>query len=379
MKNIGIICEYNPFHNGHARQLSFAKEQGNVICVMSGNYVQRGEPALVEKLYRAESAVRSGADIVLELPVTYALRSAEGFADGGVEILSRLGCVDMLCFGSESGENGALIELAELLENPSFFPVLRRKLDMGYSFPKARQLAVEEMGGRGDLLERPNDILGIEYCKALRRRDCGILPLTLRREGSYHSSVRQDAPSATALRSMDEWSGYMPQRAQLLQQQAVRHSLAAGERAILARLRSMDEDEFSRLPFGSEGLWRKLMHASRAENSIADILSATKSKRYTHSRLMRMLMCAFLGITEESLQTSVPYVRVLALSPEGGKLLRQIRTGTQISLLTMGEQVERGWYRELERRAEALYGLFAVREPEPPVQPSHTRYCRDHD
>ena len=174
MENIGIVCEYNPFHNGHARQLRFAREQGNVICVMSGNYVQRGEPALVDKLCRAEAAVRSGADLVLELPATYSLRSAEGFAEGGVEILSSLGCVDRLCFGSESGESAPLMELAMLLDSSAFSVALRQKLEIGISFPKARQMAVEELGGRGELLERPNDILGVEYCKALQRRNSSI-------------------------------------------------------------------------------------------------------------------------------------------------------------------------------------------------------------
>ena len=121
------------------------------------------------------------------------------------------------------------------------------------------------------------------------------------------------------------------------------------------------------------------MHACRERNSVADILSATKSKRYTHSRLMRMLMCAILGITETMLLERVPYVRVLSLSPRGGKLLRQIRSEAQIPLLTMGEQVEHSWYCDLERRAEALYGLFAEGETEPPVQPSHTRYCGECD
>lgn len=379
MKNIGIICEYNPFHNGHARQLRFAKEQGNVICIMSGNYVQRGEPALLDKLCRAEAAVRSGADLVLELPVTYALRSAEGFADGGVEILSRLGCVTDLCFGSESGESESLMELAALLESPEFSVALKSMLDLGYSFPKARQMAVQALSGRGELLERPNDILGVEYCKSILRRNCGIRPMTLLREGSYHSSVLPEAPSATAIRSMDKWDGYMPAEAQRIQQKSGKHSLEAGERAVLARLRSMEEQDFSNVPFGSEGLWRKLMHASRSKNTVSDIIAASKSKRYTHSRLMRMIMCSFLGISEEMLMNTAPYVRILALNSKGGKLLRQIRSRSQIQLLPVGEQAERSIYRELERRSEALYGLFAEVAPEMPIHACHTIYCGDND
>lgn len=376
MKIIGVICEYNPFHNGHARQLSLIKASGAVICLMSGDYVQRGEPAICDKLIRAEAAVRSGADLVLELPVTYSLRSAEGFAEGGVEIFDRLGCVDSLSFGSESGNEAVLWNTARLLLSEEFPERLKEKLALGLSFPAARQAAVEAMCGEGAILADPNDILGVEYCKALIKRHSKMKPIVICRGGSYHDSERKDAPSATVLRGKSLWEGYMPTQALALQAAAPRHSLKAGERAMLARLRAMSGDEFASLPFGSEGLWRKLMHACQRGNSLEEILSEAKSKRYTHSRLMRMVMCAFLGISSEMLMEPVPYVRVLAMNEMGGKLLRQIRQTSGVELINIGENLPAKPYSELERRAQALYGLFSESETEPPMRGHSVCFCK---
>ena len=376
MKIFGVICEYNPFHNGHARQLACMKEHGAAVCLMSGDYVQRGEPAICGKLERAEAAVRCGADLVLELPVSYSLRSAEGFAEGGVEIFDRLGCVNGLCFGSESGKAETLWNTAKLLSSAEFSERLKENLSLGMSFPAARQAAVEVLGGEGAVLAEPNDILGVEYCKALLRRKSNLEPLVIRRDGSYHDSESSAAPSASILRSRSIWEGYMPQQALRLQGSAERHCLNAGERAMLARLRAMSEEEFAALPYGSEGLWRKLMHACRRENSINDIILAAKSKRYTHSRLMRMIMCGFLGLTEEMLMAPAPYVRVLAMNEQGGRLLRLMRDRASIELINYGENLPPSPYAELERRAHALYGLFSQSKPEPPQEEACIRFCK---
>ena len=379
MKNIGIICEYNPFHHGHARQLRLVKEQGTAVCLMSGNYVQRGEPAVIGKSVRAEAAVLGGADLVLELPVTYALRSAEGFADGGVEIFQRLGLIDSLSFGSECGEIEKLLTLAEILDTDDFSQMLRMKLDEGLSFPTARQKALEALDQPGELLANPNDILAVEYCKAILRRGKKINPLVIQRNGSYHHGTDPEAPSASVLRSLEDWAGYMPEESYALQSSGVRHSLAAGERAVLARLRALSEAEFEALPFGSEGLWRKLMQACRRENSVSEIIFAAKSKRYTHTRLMRMLLCAFLGISREEMEREVPYIRVLAMNRRGGKLLRQLREQSDLLLLNGNETAPQCFYRDLERRADALYGLFAHGETEGPLRPESLRYRGDLD
>ena len=363
MKNVGIICEYNPFHNGHARQLRAVREQGGVcVCLMSGNYVQRGEPAIFDKWTRAKAAALCGADLVLELPVTYALRSAEGFAAGGVEILDRMGCIDGLCFGSETYDINIIMSTAKALDTPAFSQKLKKELKAGVSFPTARQLALEAMGEDGSVLETPNAILAVEYCKALLRRNSAIEPLLIHREGDYHGGTDPDAPSASFLRTQTDWHGYVPEDALACFAGVPRHSVAAGQRAWLARLRSMEEAEFERLPFGSEGLWRKVLSACRTEPTLEAIVQAAKSKRYTRTRLMRLLLCACLGITEETLMQPAPYVRVLAVNGRGQRVLRQAKQGGELPLLHTGQRAPDCAYAALERRAADLFPLFCETE-----------------
>lgn len=359
MIHSGIICEYNPFHNGHKKQIDFVKERGRAVCLMSGNFVQRGEPAMIDKYHRAKAAVLCGADMVFELPLIYALSSAEGFADGGVEIFSRLGCVDALCFGSEGGDGEALLDCARLLLSPEFPPELKRQLGKGLSFPKARELAIENIGGNSQLLQKPNNILGIEYCKALLKRSSPIQPVTLLRDGDYHGGQDPQNPSASFLRQTGSWEGYMPPQALEVFTQAATYTLEAGERAVLGRLRAMEEGDFAALPYGSEGLWKKLMTSVRTSATVSEILENTKSKRYPLSRLKRMLLCAYLGISEEDLSMDVPYLRVLAMGPEGQKLLAQLRKSSTIPILHPGDKIPDSPYARLERRAEDLYQLFA--------------------
>jgi len=368
VKNIGIVCEYNPLHNGHVKQLG---QFDDTICLMSGNFVQRGEPAILDKYIRARAAVECGASLVLELPITYALSSAEGFADGAVEIFSRLGCVEGLCFGSESGDINNIMSTAKNLLHPNFSEYLHEALLEGVSFPAARAKALAAMGVESGVLEKPNDILAVEYCKALLKRESSIEPITILREGCYHTGTDRENPSAGFLRAQDDWSGFVPERAWELFRAAPRYTLAAGERAMLARLRSMTQAEFERLPYGSEGLWSKLMRACRTEANLQDIITAVKSKRYTHTRLMRMLMCAFLDIEKEPPKPD--YVRVLAFDDRGRALLRKIRDHGEISLVNAGEMPEDATYFELERRASDLYGLFCQMQI---AQPNREREMR---
>ena len=364
MRIAGIICEYNPFHNGHAHQLAVLREAGYApVCVMSGDYVQRGEPAVIPAAARAEAAVRCGAALVLELPPSYALRSAEGFADSGVELLDRLGCAEALCFGSESGDAEALLATARTLLSPELVPLLKQELAGGASFPAARQRALERLGAPGAaLLERPNSILAVEYCKALLRRGSAMRPIVLHRAGDYHGGSAADAPSASFLRGQADWTDYMPEAARAVQAAAPRYRLAAGE-------------AFAALPFGSEGLWQKVMHACRTEASLEGILAAAKSKRYPRTRLMRMLLCGFLGLTEQQLTKPAPYVRVLALDADGRAILRAAQG--RLSLLHAGERAQDCAFAETERRCRALYGLFRENGPAEPSPKMRVYVQRD--
>lgn len=368
MRAAGIICEYNPFHRGHEKQLRLMRErlgeETAAVCLMSGNFVQRGAPAVFDKTVRARAAVMCGANLVLELPVTTALSSAEGFARGGVEIFDRLGVVNALCFGSETGGTDAIVRAAEAMSAPEFTQALREALDSGRSYPAARQLALVRVCGDGALLNAPNDILAVEYCKALLERRSQIRPVTVRRDGGYHDVCPDlENPSATAVRAQMEqgalWRQLVPQAAAEVYADAVRYCIQAGERAMLARLRAMTQEEWGRAAFGSEGLWSKVRRAVQTEGSVEAILCAAKSKRYPRTRLQRLLMCAYLGISQEALGRPAPYVRVLAFDEKGRALLREMRGNDGIPIINAGERGPDAEYFALECRCAALYGLFS--------------------
>lgn len=360
MKTVGIICEYNPFHNGHRHQIQQIRHSlgpdCTVVCLMSGNFVQRGAPAIVDKSLRARAAVLSGADLVLEMPVTVSLSSAEGFATGGVRILRS--CCDTLCFGAETLNSQELMQTARALLAPEFPALLKEELASGCSFPAARQKALSRMGIGIDL-SNPNDILGVEYTKAILDTPMTIFPVF--RQGDYHSQVlNNQAPSATALReamlSGVSWEEAVPKGTLPLLRGAQLHTLEAGERAILARLRTMTDEDFERLPYGSEGLWRKLMKACRSQSDLNSIIDATKSKRYTRTRISRMILCAFLGLTEADMGVLPPAIRVLAFTDRGRAVLRG-----QSLFRNAGEAVD-----ERESQIGSLYGLFCTGGTESP-------------
>ena len=337
-----------------------------IVCLMSGNYVQRGMPAIFDKSLRARAALEAGADLVLELPAEYALSSAEGFAAGGVSILGPF--CDYLCFGAEDGDGEALMTAARALLSDDFPPLLKEELEKGQSFPAARQAALTRMGLDGSLVASPNNILAVEYCKAIVSQGCAMAPMAITRQGSYHDvQADRENPSATALRRLltegADWTPYVPAEAVPIFRGTALHSRGAGERAILARLRTMDDGEFEALPYGSEGLWRKLMHASRRCATLEEVIAATKSKRYTRTRIDRMVMCAFLGLTAADLAAPAPYTRVLAFNDRGRAVLREAKkTGT---FLNAGERQDSAYCRR-EFRMGDLYGLFAQTAPEAP-------------
>ena len=371
----GIICEYNPLHLGHQKQIRYLKqEKSAVVCLMSGNFVQRGHPAVFDKMARARAAVECGADLVLELPITACLSSAEGFAAKGVQILSPF--CNQLCFGAEDANAKNLTVIANALLSDDFTCALGAELEKGISFPAARQAALDAMGLDAILLEKPNNILAVEYCKAMIVQGSSMKPLPILRQGDYHDSQADpENPSATAIRELicsgGDWLQYIPENARSCFENRTIHNISHGETAILGRLRTMGDADFEALPYGSEGLWRKLMHSARKERSLEGIIAATKSKRYTRTRLNRMVMCAFLGITAEMLQHPVPYTRVLAFNDTGRDILKNAKkTG---SFVNAGVVLDMD-YQLLEDRCGDLYGLFAA-TPEAPGRTRNERVC----
>ena len=365
MKTVAVICEYNPFHNGHARQLRQMAAVGTTVCVMSGNYVQRGEPAICDKWTRARAAALCGADLVLELPVTYALRSAEGFADGGVEVLERLGCVDALCFGSETGSAERVLSTARLLLSDAFSAALRQELAAGVSFPRARELAVRRLSGEETPpLSARNDILAVEYCKALLQSGSTIAPLAiLRKVVGHNGGAAKGFASASHIRELltngEDASAYLTAESAAI----YARECAAGrapvtmqnaERAVLSRLRAMCEEDFARYDSGNEGLYRRFYDAARTAASVDELLSAVKTKRYAYARLRRMLLAAYLDVTAADVPPEVPYLRVLACNERGRRLLKTIKKTGSAPVLTKSADV-----RALSEEAQKLFALTA--------------------
>lgn len=371
MRTAGIISEYNPFHRGHAWQLGELRAQLGadtaVVCAMSGSFVQRGDFAVMRTHARAEAAVRGGADLVLELPLPWAIASAEGFAAGGVGVLAATGAVDTLVFGSECGDTETLKAVAAALESESFAAYLRQGLQEGVSFAAAREAAARKLlGEKAAVLAQPNDILGVEYCKAIARQAAALMPLALPRRGVGHDGgAAEGFASASRIRellinggSADEF--LTPESAAICARERAAGrapvTMANAERAILARLRAMREEDFA--PFdGGEGLYHRFYDAVQRETTIDGILAAAKSKRYAYARLRRLLLAVYLGITPEDIPQRVPYLRVLACNARGREVLRCMKTTAAAPVLTRSADVRR-----LDAAAQRLFALTACAE-----------------
>lgn len=388
----GIITEYNPLHMGHVHLMEEARRllgpDTGIVCVMSGNYVQRGDFAVVDKHARASAAVQSGADLVLELPVPWALSSAEGFAAGAVEMLKATGAVTHLVFGSEGGDAAPLVRCAEALISPAFTDKLREELRNGDSFPAARQRALRALVPEDDAaaLSRPNDILGVEYCKALL--GSGIQPVAVPRRGAAHDgeTLEDGFTSASAVRALIRRGGEEEALSLMApaMAEAYREEREAGrapallercERAVLARLRFLEEGDWAALDTGNEGLYRRFARASRSASSLAELLEDVKTKRYPLARLRRMVFQAYLGLPPAPPPEGPAYLRLLAANQRGTALLAGMRETAALPVLTKPAAVRRlseeaRTLFELEARADRLYALAC---PDPAAVPDERR------
>ena len=351
MKVIGIVGEYNPFHFGHAYHIEESRkaagEDSAVVCVMSGDFVQRGEAALYSKFARAEAACRSGADLVLELPLPWSLSSAEGFARGALGILGNLGIVDTLSFGSECGSADALSRTAELLLKPETDERIRRELkeNEGISFAAARQRALAHFDGDlALLLESPNNILGVEYIKAIYEQSLDITPVTVMRLGAGHDAHGDALPRSASeirrrIKAKNDADGDIPAAALEVYERERRLGRGpvfadALEIAALSRLRMLPKEAFALLPDCGEGRSDRIAAAVSEESSLDAIAAAAKSKRYALSRIRRILMCASLGVRKGAALDLPPYARVLAANETGCRLLKEAKDKGRIPILT---------------------------------------------
>ncbi len=352
--NYGIVAEFNPFHNGHKYLIDAVKSNGGnaVTVVMSESFVQRGECAVISPYDRARTALMCGADLVLSLPVPYATASAERFALGGLSVLGGLGCVDALAFGAECGDAALLKKCAHALVSKELSTALEKYLGEGLSFPVARQKAVDDIFGKevADVLSSPNNILGVEYIKAINKLNLDMEICPIIRKGVEHDSkeANENFCSASAVREMltsgNDFERFLPKESlQIIINEMNKNKAPASlrniESAILYKLRSMSVEELRELPDVGEGLEYRFYDAVKTSSYLDEILEKVKTKRYTHSRLRRIVICALLGIKKNDVEAPVPYIRVLGFNEKGSRLLKTAKESSTLPIVTKSSEI----------------------------------------
>ncbi|MBQ5725432.1 MAG: nucleotidyltransferase family protein [Clostridia bacterium] len=373
MRIAGIIAEYDPFHKGHAAHIAATRapdggQATHVIAVMSGSFTQRGEPAMLSKFTRAEMALAAGADLVIELPLPWAMAPAENFANGGIALLNALGCVDVVSFGSECGDVDTLRELAALNDNSSFCEKLQQLSAQGVTYASAVQTAAAKVLGneKASALASPNNTLGIEYIRAMQRQGADMDVYTLMRQGASHN---EDVPnngiaSASYIRNlihtgeMDAAIRYVPQSTSecLINAVEAQHAPINKERlavSLPAILRKMTEEDFAHLPWMSEGLENRFYKASRTASDYDELLETVKTKRYPASRLRRIAWSALIGIRSQDALGLPPYIRILAMNRRGREILSV--ANPSLPILTRPAQLE-----NMDERSRKMFQLESI-------------------
>lgn len=358
-KVLGIISEYNPFHNGHLYHLQKSKELTSCkysIAIISGNFTQRGETSIIDKWSKAQMALEANVDLVIELPVLYAISSAENFAEGAIKILDSLKIIDHISFGAETSNINTLNSIANVLYNEpkEYKNILALQLNKGLSFPKARENALmmylNDVRRFANVLSAPNNILGIEYLKALKKFKSNIIPVSIQRIGNYNETqIVSNIASATAIRNAILNNNLEPIKKVLpestfnillnnLKKGHTVNSISCFDKEILYTLRKMSINEIADLPDVSEGLEFSIKKAANSCNSVIELLNIVNSKRYTKTRLQRILLYALLNITKKDMKlskTTTPYIRVLGFNENGKKLLSSISNANpKLSIIT---------------------------------------------
>ncbi len=362
----GIIAEYDPFHLGHKAHIDATRREAgatHIVAIISGSFTQRGEPAMLTKFRRADMALKNGVDLVLELPLPWAMAPAEQFALGGVASLHALGCVDTLSFGSECGEVATLIELAQVADTPAYVEALRQALDTGVPYAAAQQAAaVSLLGDKGNAFAEPNNTLAISYIQAARRLGAAFDFFTIRRQGAAHGGEPQTGYASAGWLRTQVRSGqanaakpFMPP----MSFDVMADALTAGEApadaqrlesALLACLRSADTARLAALPYVSEGLENRIRRGAQSAATVDDLLTALKTKRYPLARLRRLLWAALLELDTHWLGKTPPYLRVLGMNDRGKEILSAAKP--TLPLLTRTAQVK-----DLNEKAQTLFEL----------------------
>ena len=351
MKIGGIVAEYNPFHNGHKYQLQKSVETGELthtVAVMSSNYVQRGEAAIVSKWARAEMAVKNGVDLVIELPTLWSSSYAQRFALGAVSLFDSLGCVNVLSFGSEIGNIDELIACKNAINSDEVKERLKENLDLGLGFATARAEALRSVCGNRffDILEGANNTLGIEYLNALDTLGSDIVPMTIRRKGAAHDSIMRsdNFASASEIRRMirennKEWEMYVPQSVADIYNREASDEKAPClneklEFSILCCMRQLSAEDIGLSPDVSEGIEYRIHDAALKARTLDELYSLAKTKRYSHARIRRIVLHAFMGFTKDDYKGNPPYIHVLAMNDKGKEILKEAKEKAKLPIVT---------------------------------------------
>lgn len=378
MKTGAIICEYNPLHNGHVYHIQETKNYGvtHVIAILSDNFVQRGDVALLHKFDRAKLALQAGADLVLELPVIFSCASAETYATGAVALLNQLGIIDRLSFGSSNGNTELLTQLAEnmysVTENNK--QEIQNCIKTGNSYPSAVCKIYKACYGekQADLLQDANNLLAIEYIKAMKKVNADWELFTIPRQCVMHDSLETSSrfASASFIRNaiLEQQENYLhfipPETAELLNQRLQEGRIASMnylESVALYKMRMISESELLNLPDMTPALARRFLNA-RTANSFSEFLACVKTKCFTMARIRRIIMCAMIGIEKQDLQLQQPYARILAFNQKGSELLGILKKTSKIPLGTSLKKLanlspQAARLAQIETNASQVYGL----------------------
>ena len=356
MKTAAVICEYNPFHNGHKFQLDEIKKECDcTICIMSGSIVQRGDIALYDKWTRTKAALLNGADLVIELPVCFVLNSAEKFAYGGVFLAENTGIVDTLYFGSESGDINRMITAAELLMNEpeEISAEMKNLISSGMTYARAREISFSKLIP-SSLLSEPNNILGLEYIKALKQINSTIEPKTIKRMGSHYHEAEptSNTASATAIRKIIKnninYSVYVPASANSLYENCPIADINKLNNLLIYLIRTKTPENISEINEVCEGLENRIITSINYANTFNDICGYVKSKRYTLSKIRRIMLSLILNIDKSFSLTDPQYIRVLGMNSTGINLLSKIKKHTSLPIITKAADFK-GKFTQLEK------------------------------
>ncbi len=331
MKIMAVICEYNPFHKGHEYHLKTHKNElsaDGVVCLMSGSFVQRGAPAVFDKWTRAQMAVRCGADLVLELPVVYAAQSAMRFAAGAVSLLNALGCVNFLSFGSECGDLARMQNAAEVIFSDEFNRLVSSEMKKGTSYPAARSLAAKHHfpALSPDLLSAPNNILALEYLNLLKRTASTISPVTLKRNSNFSSASQIRKMMCQGL----SVSSFVPEAAAY----AKPYDTTVFDQLVSYQFRRETRETLKTIADVSEGLENRFLKCVKSSFGVEELAEKVKTKRYTRTRIDRIIVNTLLGITEADTELAPQYARVLAFNRCGTQILKEMGRTSSIPIIT---------------------------------------------